>query len=174
MSEQRKIAAIRLQEKFMKISDNILGQAEIMLDITQHEHIREEGVDNVEMLIKTNPDQDFASISKIASGGELSRLTLLLKILSNTLNSRGIIIFDEIESGTSGKISQAIAEKLRTLSSYIQVISITHHPHIIQLSDHVFHVKKELIDKQTNISITSLAKKEIENEIRYIISGKKL
>ena len=174
LSNERQKAAIRLRNEFLDISQSInMGQVDIKINIEQKEIITKQGLDVVEIFIKTNPDQDFYPIEKTASGGELSRLVLAFKILSNNAHHKGIIIFDEIDSGTSGVTSKMIAAKLKELSSEMQVILITHQPQIIDSSDHVLHVKKTLQSNRTKITASALTKEQIQNEILYMQSGER-
>ena len=114
------------------------------------------GIDNVEFMIITNPTETFKPLVKVASGGEISRVMLAIKTVFATSDDIGTVIFDEIDTGVSGKTSQAIANQLAELAKTHQILCITHQPIIAAVADTHFHVSKiQNIDKlEVNVEKT--------------------
>ncbi len=148
-----------------------MEQLDLKVDIVSTESITPKGIDSVQILIKTNPEQNFEGIEKIASGGEISRIMLALKLISSNHYHNKTIIFDEIDSGTGGKTAKMIGINLKELSKSMQVILITHQPQIVAISDNIFKVTKEFESNKTILSAKYLKEHEVENEISYMISG---
>ena len=174
LSDMRKQASQKLREKLIAITKNLnMEQLDLKIDIVTTELITPKGIDIVQILIKTNPEQNFESIDKIASGGEISRIMLALKLVSSSHYDNKTIIFDEIDSGTGGKTAKMIGINLKELSKNMQVILITHQPQIAAISDNIFKVTKEFESNKTVLNARYLQKHEIESEISYMISGEK-
>ncbi len=129
------------------------------------------GTDDVEFLISANPNEPLAPLIKIASGGELSRVMLALQSVFLNKESIDAIVFDEVDTGVSGKTSQKIGIKLRLLSRGAQVISITHSPQIAALADHHFRIKKTEIDGRNETSLCELNENDRIEEIARILGG---
>ena len=122
------------------------------------------GSDKVEFLISTNISEGLKPLAKVASGGEISRVMLAIKTIFAQSDEIDTVIFDEIDTGISGKTSQAVAEEVKELSEYMQVIMITHQAIIASKSDRHFYVKKTQ-DGQTSIDISVLAE---DNKLKAI------
>lgn len=129
------------------------------------------GKDNVEFLISTNPSEPLSPLIKIASGGELSRIMLALQSVFLDKEGTNAMIFDEVDTGVSGKTSQKIGIKLRMLSKGAQVICITHSPQIAALADHHFRISKREVDGRNETSLTLLDETERIEEIAKILGG---
>jgi DNA repair protein RecN (Recombination protein N) len=129
------------------------------------------GGDDIQFLFSANLDAEPAEISKIASGGEISRVMLALKTLISDSRMLSTIIFDEIDSGISGETSLKMGAILKTLSKGIQVINITHLPQIAGKGDHHFQVFKEDDGKGTYISIRKLSRQERIEELARMVGG---
>ena len=129
------------------------------------------GNDNVEFLISTNKGEPLKNLSKIVSGGELSRIMLALKIVFIGSEPISGIIFDEIDTGVSGKIAQRVGEKMYYLSSRCQVFCITHIPQIASLSDNHYLVTKKIKDEKTISDIKIINYDEKISEIAKMIGG---
>ena len=156
----RKESAKLLSEKIKKELDDLeMKDAQFEIEITECDFTKN-GKDSVEFLISTNKGESLKPLSRIASGGELSRVILSIKTI---LSEKGItMIFDEVDTGVSGKVAHKIAEKLYTISKKNQVICITHLPQIACFSDLHFLIKKEVADERTKTNITVL---DTENSI---------
>lgn len=134
--------------------------------------IRPDGYDRVEFLLSANIGEDLRPLSRIASGGELSRIMLALKTILARKTSVETIIFDEIDSGIGGATAEIIGEKLRSLSEYNQVLCITHLPQIAGKGDAHFIVKKMVRDNRTQAAIMLLSPEERVREIARLLGGK--
>ena len=99
------------------------------------------GIDNVEFYIQTNPGERMGPLAKIASGGELSRVMLALKTIFATKTDVTSIIFDEVDTGVSGRVAQAIADKIKVIANHSQVLCITHLPQVAAVAQHQLLIK---------------------------------
>lgn len=129
------------------------------------------GADVVDILLSVNPGEDPVTISKVASGGELSRVMLALRSCLNQKSGAETVIFDEIDAGVSGSTSERIGHLLKKISADSQVIAITHSPQIAALADHHFLIKKTEIDGRAESSVTLLDDEARIEEIARIIGG---
>jgi DNA repair protein RecN (Recombination protein N) len=116
----------------------------------------EKGMDIVSFLISTNPGEPEKSLSKVASGGEISRIMLAIKTVVADIDRIPSLIFDEIDTGISGKAAQAVAEKLGQISHNHQVICVTHLPQIASMADVHFYISKSVILEKTKTSVDRL------------------
>ena len=128
------------------------------------------GVDKVEFLISTNISEGLKPLAKVASGGEISRVMLAIKTIFAQSDNIGTVIFDEIDTGISGKTSQSVADEVKTLADYMQIIMITHQAIIASKSNRHFYVKKTQKDK-TSINISILEDDEKLNAIAELAGG---
>lgn len=133
-----------------------------------------DGYSDVEFIIKTNKGGEFAPLQKSASGGEISRIMLAIKAVIADKDKVGILVFDEIDAGISGRIASKVGKILRSLSETHQVICITHLPQIAAISDTHFHVSKKDEKGETIAAIRTLNKDEKINEIAKLISGEEV
>ncbi len=156
-----------------EFADLGLGKAKFDIKIEQT-GIRETGKDSVEFMFSANPDQETASLANIASRGELSRCMLALKKVLAEIDRIPTLIFDEIDIGVSGRIADAVGDKLKELSERHQVICITHLPQIAAKAETHIRVNKVLQDGKTNVTIEELTGKDREEEIAKLIAGKEV
>ena len=133
-----------------------------------------DGCDNVQFLITTNPGEPLMPLEKIVSGGELSRIMLALKTVFINKDSIPSVIFDEIDTGISGRIAQSVAEKMYSFSVGRQVFCITHLPQIACMSDVHYNISKKVIDNKTYTIVTKLDNTGKENEIASLLGGTKV
>lgn len=129
------------------------------------------GIDNVRFLISTNTGEPLKSLSKVASGGELSRIMLAMKSIFSAQQDVTSIIFDEVDTGVSGRVAQAIAEKIHRVSIGSQVLCITHLPQVAAMADTHLLITKQSKDGRTTTSVTPLSKQEKIAEIGRMIAG---
>ena len=129
------------------------------------------GADVVDILLSVNPGEEPLTISKVASGGELSRVMLALRSCLNKKSGAETVIFDEIDAGVSGSTSERIGHLLKKISANSQVIAITHSPQIAALADHHFLIKKNEVDGRAESSVTLLDDEARIDEIARIIGG---
>jgi len=136
--------------------------------------ITENGIDDVEFLIKTNKGSDFTPLRKTASGGEISRIMLSLKASLSGKDNIPILVFDEIDAGISGRIAGKVGKLLAELAKSHQIISITHLPQIAAMSDNHFYVSKKDINSETIAEIKPLKEEEVITEVARLLSGEKI
>ena len=142
----------------------------IHVDYNENEFF-ENGKDIVEFYINTNLGEDEKPLSKIASGGEMSRIMLAIKKVLADTDKMPVLIFDEIDTGISGKAAGAVAEKLNGISKNHQVLCISHLPSIAAIADYNYFISKKVINERTNTNIKLLNEKETLEEIARISSG---
>ena len=142
----------------------------IHVDYNEEEFF-ENGKDVVEFYISTNLGEDEKQLAKIASGGEMSRIMLAIKKVLADIDKMPVLIFDEIDTGISGKAASAVAEKLNGISKNHQVLCISHLPSIAAIADYNYFISKRVINERTNTNIKLLNEKEILEEIARISSG---
>ena len=130
-----------------------------------------QGDDQVEFMISPNPGEPLKPLSKIASGGELSRLMLAIKSLEAEKGGVGCMVFDEIDTGISGRMAQVVAEKMANIARSRQVICVTHLPQIAAMADHQFLVEKRVADGRTNTSVRLLTPQERIGEVARMLGG---
>ena len=135
------------------------------------EEFFENGKDEVEFFIRTNLGEDEKPLSKIASGGEMSRIMLAIKKVLADTDKMPVLIFDEIDTGISGKAANAVAEKLNGISKNHQVLCISHLPSIAAIADYNYFISKKVVADRTNTNIKLLNEKETLEEIARISSG---
>ena len=129
------------------------------------------GYDSVEFLISTNPGEKLRPLADVASGGELSRIMLALKTVLAARDSVGTLIFDEIDSGISGRTAQKVSEKLKQLSKERQVICITHLPQIAAMADSHFEIRKEVEGTHTKTIVDELDEEASIRELARMLGG---
>ena len=132
------------------------------------------GQDNVEFLISTNAGQTLKPLNKVASGGEMSRIMLAIKILSLSSRSVETIIFDEADTGVSGKVAESIGAKMKYISKQHQVLCITHLAQVAAFAKNHYLIQKSSNDNYTNVKIKELSYDQSINEIAKLISGKEV
>jgi len=157
------------------VSDELieLNMKNVIFDIEfkENEKLNLNGKDIVRFLISTNKGESLKDLSKIASGGEISRIMLALKIVFSKVDNISCLIFDEIDTGISGETVIKIAEKLKQLSKNVQIICVTHSPQIAAKADNHYYIYKEVKNDKTNTKIKYLNSDERVNEIARILSG---
>ncbi|HLO12245.1 MAG TPA: DNA repair protein RecN [Pseudoneobacillus sp.] len=146
---------------------------EIKVDDSNH-HFSISGGDRVEFYISTNPGEPLKPLVKVASGGELSRIMLALKSIFSKHQGVTSIIFDEVDTGVSGRVAQAIAEKIYHVAVNSQVLCISHLPQVAAMADIHLFISKEMLDGRTITSVNALSKKDKVSEIGRMISGKEI
>lgn len=136
--------------------------------------LNENGMDKVEFHVATNPGEPLKPLAKVASGGELSRMMLAMKTIFS--HSQGItsIIFDEVDTGVSGRVAQAIADKIHSVASHSQVLCITHLPQVAAMADHHLYIRKEVNEERTRTFVEQLIKGDRTEEIARMLSGEEL
>jgi DNA repair protein RecN (Recombination protein N) len=146
---------------------------EIRVDYDR-DHFTNTGSDHTEFYISTNPGEPLKPLVKIASGGELSRIMLALKSIFSKHQGVTSIIFDEVDTGVSGRVAQAIAEKIYQVAVNSQVLCISHLPQVAAMADIHLFISKKMLNGRTKTSVKPLTKEEKVREIGRMISGKEI
>lgn len=139
--------------------------------VSNYDSFTSDGSDKVEFYISTNPGEPLKPLSKIASGGELSRIMLALKSIFSKHQGITSIIFDEVDTGVSGRVAQSIAEKIYNVSVDSQVLCISHLPQVAAMADTHLYIAKDIMDGRTRTSVQKLDENEKVREIGRMISG---
>ena len=155
----------------IELKDLNMENASFRINFLERRVISSRGMDDVEFIMSTNIGEDFKPLSKIASGGEVSRIMLALKSVFSSVDNISVLIFDEIDTGISGETVRKVAKKLKELSEKVQVICVTHSPHIAGKSSQQFFIKKESENNLTETKVRELERDERIREIARIISG---
>ncbi len=178
LSGLRKTAALKLDEL---VNSNLealkLGTAKFKTSIENldEEQVREQGLEKVAFEVATNNQGFYGSISKIASGGELARFMLALKVVLAESDIISTMVFDEIDIGVGGDVADAIGERLKKLSSLMQVLLVTHSHQVASCADnHLFVSKKQNDDGVLKTKVTTLDNEQRLQEIARMISGEKI
>ena len=181
LSNFRKTASIKLSKAVNREFPVLkLDNANFKTNITllEENNWKYNGLDNVFFQIETNKGSGFDSIGKIASGGELSRIMLAIKVSLSSdvdnLNNIKTLIFDEVDTGVGGAVADAIGKRLELLGAHNQVLAVTHHPQVAARSNNHFKVNKSINNSFTSTSINNLKFKERIEEVARMLSGAKV
>ncbi|EMV4822333.1 DNA repair protein RecN [Listeria monocytogenes] len=173
LTDIRKKAAVTL-EKQIKQELNQLYMEKAIFSVrfeANKMELTELGQDSVVFYMSTNPGEPLKPLAKIASGGELSRIMLALKTIFSRHQGITSIIFDEVDTGVSGRVGQAIAEKIYAVSVGSQVLCISHLPQVAAMANHHYYITKKVQNKRTTTSVTVLKGVEKVEEISRMIAG---
>lgn len=172
ISAKRKAGSKRLEDLFCEQAESVgLKNARFEVEFTEKK-LSADGTDNVQFLFSANPDQAPRPVNKVASGGELSRIMLLLKSFVSTGDAGSIFIFDEVDAGIGGAVAESIGEKIRNLSDESQVVCITHLPQVAKFANTHLLVAKEFGEGGTDVSVNALGEEERVLEIGRMLAGK--
>lgn len=177
--EAKQIHDVRLKmaEKIIKeIHDELkdLYLEKTIFDIefqTADKFLTKKGIDRIRFLISTNPGEPLKDLNKVASGGELSRIMLALKQIFSRHQKITSVIFDEVDTGVSGRVAQAIAEKIYSISTHSQVLCISHLPQVASMADTHYRIEKDLEKGRTKTKVVTLTKDERIEEISRMMTG---
>ncbi|HEM3549049.1 DNA repair protein RecN [Streptococcus suis] len=156
-----------------ELQDLYMEKARFQVRFTKGKFNRE-GNETVEFYISTNPGEDFKPLVKVASGGELSRLMLAIKSAFARKEGKTSIVFDEVDTGVSGRVAQAIAQKIYKIGQYGQVLAISHLPQVIAIADYQFFIEKISDEHSTVSRVRLLTKEERIEEIAKMLAGDKI
>lgn len=174
VSQARLAAALRLDGKIQaELPDLKMEKARFMTQISTKPESQwnENGRDEVCFMVSTNPNTPYGSISKIASGGELARFMLALKVNLAQSSQVETMIFDEVDTGIGGATAQAVGEKLAKLGEQVQVLVVTHSPQVAAQSKYHYKVEKTTVDNVTTTSLRELSAAEKTEEVARMLSG---
>ena len=176
LSKLRKAAAEPLADKLKRamIDLNFLDVA-FMIEITEDEtEFSSDGYNKVEFMISTNPGEKLKPLWQIASGGELSRIMLAFKTIFADKDETDTLVFDEIDTGISGKTAWKVSKKLGKLSKNHQIICITHLPQIASMADAHYLIEKEVKEERTVTQIRELGEEESLSELARLLGSGEL
>ncbi len=174
ISKKRQSISKELEKKVEQEFENLnLKRAKFKIKI-EEQNFLSTGKDKVEFMFCANPGEDLKPLSKIISGGELSRVMLALKKVFANKDKTPTLIFDEIDIGIGGKTASTVGEELRSISAFHQVIVITHLPQIASLADFHYFVDKRTISNRTVTYLLSLNKQQRVKEIARMLAGDKI
>ena len=153
-----------------ELCDLYMDKADFKVTFTKGKFNRD-GNEQVEFYISTNPGEGFKPLVKVASGGELSRLMLAIKSAFARKEDKTSIVFDEVDTGVSGRVAQAIAQKIHKIGSHGQVLAISHLPQVIAIADYQFFISKESDNETTVSRVRLLTPEERVQEIAKMLAG---
>ena len=167
---------ISILEKELKFLVTKMGmdQATFKIQLDKGSEFYNNGTDEISFMFSANRGSDFKTLKKVVSGGELSRIMLAIKAILSQYKKLPTLVFDEIDTGVSGKISNSIAEVMGTISTKMQVFTITHLPQVAAKGNHHFRVEKKLDNGKTTTFLEFLNQKSRIEEIAKMLSGNKV
>lgn len=170
----RKNKALELEKEVKYILNQMyLQQVQFKFDF-QINDFNDNGIDNVKIVVSTNSGQPLQPLQKIASGGELSRIMLAIKAVSQNSKDGGTIIFDEADTGVSGKVAESIGHVMKKISKKQQVICITHLAQVACFANNHLFIEKEQMDNTSKVHVRLLNEKESVYELAKMICGKEI
>jgi DNA repair protein RecN (Recombination protein N) len=156
---EQELAHLQMERSVFEVK---LGKAELTIS----------GADSAEFVLSTNPGEPPKPLAKIASGGEMSRVMLALKAIFARIDEIPVLVFDEVDTGVSGRAAQAVAEKLSLLSGHCQVFAITHLPQVACMADHQYEIRKQVTGHdRTQTSVTELQPVQRVEELARMLGG---
>ncbi|HEL0619054.1 DNA repair protein RecN [Streptococcus equi] len=171
LSDQRHALALELEADIKaELRELYMEKADFKVHFTRSKFNRE-GNESLEFYISTNPGEGFKPLVKVASGGELSRLMLAIKAAISKKEDKTSIVFDEVDTGVSGRVAQAIAKKIYKIGRYGQVLAISHLPQVIAIADNQYFISKESKEESTVSKAKLLTQEERIEEIAKMIAG---
>ncbi|MBO0429673.1 DNA repair protein RecN [Vagococcus fluvialis] len=172
LTEKRRKIALDLEKNILKELKSLYmenTQFKVVFDTTDSYQLT--GKDKVEFFISANVGEELKPLTKVVSGGELSRVMLAIKTIFSKSQGITSIVFDEVDTGVSGRVAQAIAEKIHEIGKNSQVLCITHLPQVAAISDTHYYIQKEIKNNRTETSVRELSENQRINEIARMLSG---
>lgn len=171
LSQERHALAKDLEAEIkQELADLYMEKADFQVQFTKGKFNRD-GNEAVEFYISTNPGEGFKPLVKVASGGEISRLMLAIKSAFSRKEDKTSIVFDEVDTGVSGRVAQAIAQKIYKIGSNGQVLAISHLPQVIAIADYQFLIEKRSDENTTVSTVRLLTEEERVEEIAKMLAG---
>ncbi len=172
MSETRKRYALLMEEKIITLLEELnFIQVKFKFNIINTGKLHSNGYDDVQMYISTNVGHDLKPLASVSSGGELSRIMLAIESIISNIYSVSGIIFDEVDTGISGKTGVMVAKRLKDMSKSIQIICITHLPQLAAAGDIHYKIEKEVVNNTTITKLQKLDKEQSVLEIARLLGG---
>ncbi|QAY66234.1 DNA repair protein RecN [Paenibacillus protaetiae] len=180
LSQMRIHAALKLSAAIeSELGSLQMGSTQFRVQLDHSKRVQEDnivqlnanGIDEAVFMLSTNPGEPLKPLNKIASGGEMSRIMLALKSIFAEIDQIPVLVFDEVDTGVSGRAAQAIAEKMSQLSSRCQIFSITHLPQVACMADHHYEIRKQVTEQRTSTSIQELISHNRIEELARMLGG---
>ena len=172
LSEKRKQYGRELSEQILLgLKELNFPEVDFRIDFRRMDRYTGNGYDEIEFLISTNPGEPVKPLARVASGGELSRIMLAIRALLADRDDTETLIFDEIDTGISGRTAQKVSEKMAAIGRSRQVLCITHLAQIAAMADAHFEIRKEVENRETSTRIRRLSEKESVEELARILGG---
>lgn len=172
LSAHRRSAAQELERLIVEqLADLDMTKVRLNISVTPQSKLNERGMDEVQFLIAANPGEPLKPLSRIASGGELSRIMLAIKNILTRTEDVGTLIFDEIDTGVSGRAAQKIAKKLIEISRYKQTLCVTHLPQLAAAGDQHLLIRKSVEGERTYTEVLPVEQAAREHELARMFSG---
>lgn len=171
LSQERQQLAKNLEAEIkQELADLYMEKADFQVQFSKGKFNRD-GNEAIEFYISTNPGEGFKPLVKVASGGEISRLMLAIKSAFSRKEDKTSIVFDEVDTGVSGRVAQAIAQKIYKIGSHGQVLAISHLPQVIAIADYQFFIEKRSDENTTVSTVRLLSEEERVEEIAKMLAG---
>lgn len=172
LSENRKILALQLEEKINQSIQSLeMPKGRFKISFSELQHYSANGLDEIEFLVSTNPGLPLQPLRKIASGGELSRISLSIQVITAQKMTTPTLIFDEVDVGISGKTAETVGKLLRKLGDSAQVLCVTHLAQVAAQGHQHYLVAKNQTENSTTTSIVALDKSQKIQEIARMLGG---
>ena len=170
-SIREKYANIISNKIILELRDLEMGNATLRVAVEKLDNFNSNGLNKVEFMVCTNKGEEEKELCKIASGGEMSRIMLAIKTVLAEVDKVSTLVFDEIDTGISGKAAKAVGEKLKTISNNHQVMVVTHSASIAAKGKYNYYISKKTLNEKTYTEIRRLSEEEVLKEIARISSG---
>lgn len=170
---EEELKAVALERARFEVRVNAPSEKDLE-DANTNSHFTARGFDRVEFYFSANVGEQVRPLSKVASGGEASRLMLVLKTITTPSEFPRTAVFDEIDTGIGGRVSEAVGRKLKMLSDNHQVLCVTHQPQIASLADNHYLVQKEMTEGETKVNLRKLDKRSRVEEIARMLTGERI
>ncbi len=167
-------AGLLAEQIHLQLKDLVMDKAIFSVHFDKANTLTSTGQDDIEFYIQTNPGETAKPLVKIASGGELSRMMLAMKTIFSKRQGITSIIFDEVDTGVSGRVAQAIAEKIAMIAENPQVLTITHLPQVAAIAATHLYIEKNIVADRTETSVRELTVEERVDEVARMLSGSEL
>ncbi len=175
LSKKRAAAAAKFKAAVEKeLAFVALEKAVFDVRLTEREKFSAEGSEHAEFYFSANPGEPARPLAKVASGGEVSRLMLVLRTVSGKKETQRTAVFDEIDIGIGGRVAEAVGRRLQKLAANQQVLCVTHQPQIASLADHHFVVEKSIRSNTTKLSVRELDSSERIDEVARMLAGREI
>jgi DNA repair protein RecN (Recombination protein N) len=175
LSKQRQKAATQLSKNVTaQLPQLALPHAKFTVELKSQEAFSAQGQETCEFIVQTNPGHPAQPLAKIASGGELSRISLAIQVVTAQTSPTPVLVFDEVDVGISGATASMVGQLLKQLSQHAQILCVTHQPQVAVYAKHHWLVEKKVTDNHTATQIVSLENKERINEIARMLGGIKI